>query len=128
VCSSDLLLGRTSGLLGLITGKATFPMEREVFNYQFGGSTLATSAANACFLIDAFVNFGWVGVVVYAGLFSALTWIVVKQANPAMQACYYYFALQASMGGLSGVLFSNGMILLIYLAFLARPKLNLVAQ
>lgn len=126
--SGEYLLGRTSGLIGLITGKPNFPMEREVFSYQFGGTALTTAAANACFLVDAFVNFGWIGVIVYAGLFSVLTWVVVKQGNLAMQACYYYFALQASMGGLSGVLFSNGMIFLICLAFFVRPKLNVVAH
>ena len=126
--SGEYLLGRTSGLLGLITGRPIFPMEREVFSYQFGGAALTTAAANACFLVDAFVNFGWIGVIVYAGLFAALTWVVVKQGNPAMQACYYYFALQASMGGLSGVLFSNGMIFLICLAFFVRLKLNPVSH
>jgi hypothetical protein len=122
------LFGKTSSLLARITGEAPFPMEREVFKYQFGESGPQTAAANASFLVDAFVNFGWAGVVAYAGLFAALTWVVVVQANPAMQACYYYFVLQASMGGLPGVLFSNGMILLICLAFFVRPKPNLVSH
>jgi len=121
------LFGKTSSLLARIAGEAPFPMEREVFKYQFGESGPQTAAANASFLADAFVNFGWAGVMVYAGLFAALTWVVVVQANPAMQACYYYFALQASMGGLPGVLFSNGMLLLICLAFFVRPKPNLVS-
>jgi hypothetical protein len=122
------LLGKTSSSIARIVGGEQFPMEREVFKYQFGESGPQTAAANASFLVDAFVNFGWVGVMVYAGLFASLTWIVVVQANTAMQACYYYFALQASMGGLSGVLFSNGMILLICVAFFVRPKLNPVAH
>ena len=120
--------GKTSSLLAWIVGEKQFPMEREVFKYQFGESGPQTAAANASFLVDAFVNFGWVGVMVYTGLFAALTWVVVVQANPAMQACYYYFALQASMGGLSGVVFSNGMILLICVAFFVRPKPNLVSN
>ena len=120
------LFGKTSSLIAWITGEVKFPMEREVFKYQFGESGPQTASANASFLVDAFVNFGWIGVVIYASLFAALTWLVVVQANPAMQACYYYFALQASMGGLSGVLFSNGMLLLILLAFFARPKSNVV--
>lgn len=126
--SGKYLFGKTSALLARIVGEAQFPMEREVFKYQFGESGPQTAAANAFFLADAFVNFGWVGVMVYAGLFATLTWVVVVQANPAMQACYYYFVLQASMGGLSGVLFSNGMLLLICLAFFVRPKPNLVSH
>ena len=116
------LLGKTSSLLAVIMAEDKFPMELEVFKYQFGAGGPQTAAANATFLVDAFVNFGWFGVAIYAGLFAFLTWIVVIQANPAMQACYYYFALQASMGGLSGVLVSNGMILLIFIAFFVKPK------
>ena len=122
------LSGKTSGLIARISGQAQFPMEREVFKYQFGGSELQTAAANASFLVDAFVNFGWIGVVIYAAIFALLTRIVVVQGNPAMMACYYYFVFQVSMGGLSGVLFSNGMIVLIFVAFFVRPKLNLVAH
>jgi hypothetical protein len=123
--NGNYLLGRTSAVLSRIGGNPPFPMENEVFKYQFGESGPKTAAANATFLVDAFVNFGWMGVIVYAGLFALITWVVVVQANPAMQACYYYFALQVSMGGLSGVLFSNGLILLICLAFFIRPKQSL---
>jgi len=121
------LHGRTSAVLSKLGGNEPFPMENEVFKYQFGETGPKTAAANATFLVDAFVNFGWAGVVVYAGLFALVTWVVMAQANPAMQACYYYFALQVSMGGLSGVLFSNGLILLICLAFFIRPKQSLIA-
>lgn len=124
----NYLFGKTSAFLAGIGGEVKFPMEREVFKYQFGASGPQTAAANASFLVDAFVNFGWLGVVVYAALFATLTWIVVVQANPAMMACYYYFVFQVSMGGLSGVLFSNGMLLLICVSFFIRPKLNVVAH
>lgn len=120
--AGEYLLGRTSGLLSWITGRTAFPMEKEVFKYQFGDSGPPTAAANACFLVDAFVNFGWLGVIVYAAIFAALTRIVVVQNNPAMKACYYYFTFQVSMGGLSGVLLSNGMLMVILLAFFIRPK------
>ena len=122
--NGKLLLGRTSSLLAAIAGQSQFPMEREVFKYQFGEGGPQTAAANGVFLADAFVNFGWYGVLIYATLFALLTKIVMMQSNPAMQACYYYFALQISMGGMPGVLFSNGMLLLVGLSFLVRPALN----
>lgn len=123
----NYLYGRTSAVLSRIGGNDPFPMENEVFKYQFGESGPKTAAANATFLVDAFVNFGWVGVVVYASLFALVTWMIMVQANPAMQACYYYFTLQVSMGGLSGVLFSNGLLLLVCLAFFVRPHHRLIA-
>jgi hypothetical protein len=121
--SGSYLLGRTSGLISWISNQAQFPMEQEVFKYQFGGG-VDSAAANACFLIDAFVNFGWLGVLAYAAIFAALTRIIVVQGNLAMMACYPYFAFQASMGGMTGVLFSNGMLLLILIAFFIKPNLN----
>ncbi|HEY8159935.1 MAG TPA: hypothetical protein VIF10_14650 [Methylobacter sp.] len=121
--AGSYLLGRTSGLISWISNQVQFPMEQEVFKYQFGGG-VDSAAANACFLIDAFVNFGWLGVVIYAAIFAALTRIVVVQGNLAMMACYPYFAFQASMGGMTGVLFSNGMLLLILIAFFIKPNLN----
>ncbi|MGZ6298750.1 MAG: hypothetical protein ACXWM2_05135 [Parachlamydiaceae bacterium] len=121
--SGSYLLGRTSGLISWISNQVQFPMEQEVFKYQFGGG-VDSAAANACFLIDAFVNFGWLGVIAYAAIFAALTRIIVVQGNLAMMACYPYFVFQASMGGMTGVLFSNGMLLLILIAFFIKPNLN----
>jgi hypothetical protein len=121
--AGSYLLGRTSGLISQISNQVQFPMEQEVFKYQFGGG-VDTATANACFLIDAFVNFGWLGVIIYAAIFAALTRIIVVQGNPAMMACYPYFVFQASMGGMAGVLFSNGMLLLILIAFFIKPNLN----
>jgi hypothetical protein len=121
--AGSYLLGRTSSLMSWITGQVQYPMEQEVFKYQFGGG-VDSAAANACFLIDAFVNFGWLGVIAYAAIFAALTRIIVVQGNLAMMACYPYFVFQASMGGMTGVLFSNGMLLLILIAFFIKPNLN----
>jgi hypothetical protein len=97
-------------------------MEREVFKFQFGSSGPSSAAANAVFLVDAFVNFGWAGVAFYAFLLAILVFLITMIANPAMQACTYYFLIQISMGGLPGVLFGNGMLLLIFLSIFIRPN------
>ncbi|HYW56836.1 MAG TPA: hypothetical protein VE934_07740 [Polaromonas sp.] len=118
----QFLHGATSSLVSRISGAEPFPMEKEVFKYQFGTGGPQTAAANATFLVDAFVNFGWFGVAFYSFLLAALIYLITVVGNPAMQACSYYFLIQISMGGLPGVFFSNGMLLLILLSFFIKPK------
>ena len=118
------LYGATSSLLAKISGKEQFPMEKEVFKYQFGTAGPQTAAANATFLVDAFVNFGWIGVLFYSALIAALVYVINIFGNPAMLACSYYFMIQISMGGLPGVLFGNGMLLLILVSFFIRTSLG----
>jgi hypothetical protein len=121
---AEFLHGATSSLVSRISGVEPFPMEREVFKYQFGTGGPQTAAANATFLVDAFVNFGWFGVVFYSFLLAAIIYLVTVVSNPAMQACSYYFFMQISMGALPGVIFSNGMLLLLFLSIFIKPKLT----
>lgn len=121
----QFLKGATSSLLAELFGRQRFLMEREVFKFQFGDGGVQTATANAVFLVDAFVNFGWLGVTLYAFLLASLIYMVTVIANPAMQACLYYFLIQISMGGLPGVLFSNGMLLLILISLFIKPKQEL---
>lgn len=112
------LHGASSSLGAWITGVEKFPVELEVFKYQFGGGGPQSAAANANFWIDAFVNFGWLGVVLYSFIFAGITFLLIYSKNPAALACYYFFVIQASLGGMVGVLFSNGLLLLLALAYL----------
>lgn len=117
----EYLHGSTSLLVSALTGQHQYPMEKKVFVYQFGTNGPPTAAANATFLVDAFVNFGWVGVALFAALFAALTRLVDWCDNPAAKACYYYFAYQVAVGGLFGVLFSDGMLVFVVLALFTKP-------
>ncbi len=119
---NQFLGGSSSFLVSHILGIEKFPIEREVFKYQFGDGGPQTGSANALFLVDAFVNFGWVGVVAYAFLLALIVFLIYAINNPAMMACLYFYLVQAANGGLLGILFGNGLILLIFLSFFVRPK------
>jgi len=116
------LNGRTSLVVSALTGQHQYSMEKEVFIYQFGANGPPTAAANAIFLVDAFVNFGWFGVALFAALIATLTRLIDWLDNPAAKACYFYFAYQVALGGLFGVLFSNGLLLLLMLALFMKPR------
>ena len=118
---SEHLYGRTSLLVSTLTFQTKYPMEHEVFSYQWGGQNIPTATANANFLVDAFVNFGWTGVLVFAAGFGAITALIASLNNPAAKACYYFFAYQVAGGGLMAVLFSGGLAIFVLLAIFVRP-------
>lgn len=115
--NAEHIYGRSSLLLSKITGQSVIKIEEEVFKFQFGNSAASTAAANTNFWVDGYVNFGWFGVIGYSLLIAFITMYVIWLANPALSACFYYLIFQLSMGGLTGVLFSNGLILLLVLAY-----------
>jgi hypothetical protein len=118
------LNGQTSQLISILTGKPKIEMEKEVFIYQYGAGGPKTASANAVFLVDAFVNFGWLGVLLSAILVAILTFFVVCFDNPAMKACFFYFAYQLSIGSILGVMFSGGMLILLVLSIFIRPSVS----
>jgi hypothetical protein len=113
----EFLKGRTSSSISFITKQPFFNMEEEVFKFQYGTSAPSTAAANTNFWVEGYVNYGWIGVLLYSVLLAAITAYVIRLVNPALSACFYYFMLQLSMGGLTGVLLSNGLLLLLILAY-----------
>lgn len=120
--NNEFLGGKSSLVVSHILGLEKFPIEREVFKYQFGDGGPETGSANALFFVDAFVNFGWIGVIAYASLLSFIVFLVYVANNPAMMACLYFYLVQAVSGGLLGILFGNGLLLLICLSFFVRPN------
>lgn len=116
--------GQSSRIISILTGKPQFEIEKKVFIYQYGAGGPKTASANTVFLVDAFVNFGWLGVALSAILVAFLTFLVASFNNPAIKACYFYFAYQLSMGGLSGVMFSDGMLILLVFSIFIKPSVS----
>ncbi len=124
--NGEYLLGKGSSFISKITGQLNFKIEQEVFKFQYGGGAPATAAANTNFWIDAFVNFGWFGVIFYSFIVALITIYVILLSNPALLACFYYFVFQLSMGGLPGVLLSNGLIFLLIVAYFFPLKHQII--
>lgn len=115
------LYGRTSSFISTVTGQPRFNMEHAVSVFEYGETKTGTS--NTTFLVDAYVNFSWLGVMLSAALVAIFTRIVVLLDNPAAKACYYYFIYQLAVGPMFGVMLSEGLLLFIAVAVLtAKPK------
>ncbi len=119
--SPDYLYGATSSLVSTLRGVSQYPMEGNIFKYQFGENATKTARANVNFMIDAFVNFGWIGVILFSGFVGACTIFLQKLSNPAAFACFYFFLFQLLGGGFLGTFFGGGLFLFLLLIYIVRP-------
>lgn len=113
------LLGATSNLLAAISGVERINLERLVFEYQFG-SWNEIANANAVFLVDAYVNFSWIGVIVF-GVSTGIIfrWFRISQ-DVAFKALWPLFAFVIFSGPLIGMLLSNGFLYMLFHALFIR--------
>lgn len=116
--------GKTSLFVSSFLGEEQINMEREVFNYQWGQSSTGTGNANTGFFIEAYVNFGWMGVIGYSFIIALIAQIFSKTDNIAAKSVYYFYAVQLSWGSLPGVLLSNGLLILVFIALFIKVRGN----
>jgi len=113
------LLGATSSSIAAIFGIERINIERFVDEYQFGyWSEIAN--ANSVFIIDGFVNFGWIGVIVF-GLFvgQIFRWFRISQ-DIAFKSLWPVFAFILFSGPLLGMLLGNGFLYMVFHALFIR--------
>lgn len=113
------LLGATSTLLSSVFGMPRINLERYVFEHQFGGwNEIANS--NAVFIVEGYVNFGWIGVVLF-GFFVGMVfrWFRLAQ-DPAFKSLWILFAFILFSAGLIGMLLSNGFAYMLFHALYFR--------
>jgi hypothetical protein len=115
-----LLLGGTSSLISSITGVKHIEFERLVFAAQWGQNVTGTGSANSVFLTEAYVNFGWIGVVMISAVVGAIMRLFAKSRNEAFRSLWMLFAFGVFVSGLIGTLLSNGFILILMLEFFVK--------
>jgi hypothetical protein len=106
------LLGATSSFLSTLFGLERINLERFVFEHQFGSwNEIANS--NAVFVVDAFVNFGWIGVVFF-GLFvgQVFRWFSLSR-DIGFRSLWPLFAFVLFSSPLIGMLLSNGFLYML---------------
>lgn len=106
------LMGATSNLLSAIFGMERINLERYVFEHQFG-SWNETANANAVFIVDAYANFGYAGVIIF-GLFvgQIFRWFRIS-SDVGFKSLWLVFAFVLFNASLIGMLLSNGFLYMI---------------
>jgi hypothetical protein len=114
------LRGRTIGIVSRIQGEPRYPIEQEVFKYQHGVFATATATANAVYFADAYVNFGWIGIVVYSLLIGAIFHVVVASRSLPLLAVSVMSTFSLMIASFPANLLSGGLALLLLLAWMLR--------
>lgn len=117
---AQLLWGATSSFFAGVLGLERVPMERLVSEYEWGWNDIANS--NAVYVTEAFVNFGWIGVVAFS-LFvgQSLRWFR-RSRDEAFKSLWTIYCLAVFTSGLIGTLLSNGYLLIFFMALMVRLK------
>lgn len=123
--SGRLLLGSSSGVVSFFTARERVHLEREVFSYEWGQNSTGTGSANAVYISDAFVNFGWAGIIIGSMLLALITHIFQATTNIVAKSIYYTYAILLSMGSIFGVLFSGGLVLALLIAMFVKHESSL---
>ena len=114
------LWGATSSFIAGLVGLERVPMEKLVSEFEWGWNDIANS--NAVYITDAYVNFGWLGVVLFS-LFvgQSLRWFS-RSRDEAFKSLWTIYCLAVFTGSLIGTLLSNGYLLIFAMALLIRLK------
>lgn len=113
-------LGATSTAVATLLRLPRINFDSQVFAYQWGESAFGRS--NSTYLTEAYINFGWIGVIAFS-LFvgQSLRWFYLSndEAFKALWLVYVYFLAQ---GSLFGTLFSNGFLVIFGIGLFAAIK------
>lgn len=110
------LWGATNLLLSSLFGLHRIQFERDVFVYEWGASETGTGSSNAAYFVEAYVNFGLPGVIVFSLLLGALISYIGRSNDRALRCILPLVLYSVFVGGLLGMLFGNGLLLCVMLS------------
>ena len=112
------LWGATSSFFAAVLGLERVPMERLVSEFEWGWNDIANS--NAVYVTDAYVNFSWIGVVLFS-LFvgQSLRWFS-RSRDEAFKSLWTIYCMAIFTSSLIGTLLSNGYVLIFAMALMTR--------
>lgn len=114
------LNGATSNLIAWMTGEERVNLERITFDYQWGWND--TANANAVYFVDAFVNFGWLGLCVISLIVGqSLRWFRMSE-DVAIKSLWPLYCLGLFNATFIGMLFSNAYLLVWFMLLFTAPK------
>lgn len=118
----EILGGSSIGVLAALYGVEKVNLERDVFEYQWGQNITGTGSANTVYYVDAYLNFGVLGVLFYTILLAAIFRICIVSNNKPLFACLAISAFFVCMHGLTPMLFSGGLGILLCFALFFKFK------
>ncbi|NML70468.1 oligosaccharide repeat unit polymerase [Chryseobacterium sp. RP-3-3] len=118
--NGEYLYGATSSLLSSILGLERVNFERALYQSQFGGSE--TGNANQFYLIEAFINYGFIGVFLFSFLLGKIVKDMINTKNIVVICIIPLLFYNLFSSGLIGNLLSNGYLLFYLMVKYIRFK------
>lgn len=120
VLRGDDVNGRSIGIVAFLLDQEKINLEREVFAFQWGQNDTGTGSSNTAYFVDAYLNFGVFGVIIYSLILSFIVRIVVISNDAALISCLSIPLLYVCFTSLPAVLFSGGLGFLFILALMFK--------
>jgi len=120
--NSNYFYGATSSFMATIAGIERINFERELFFNQWGQNETETGNANAVYLLEAYVNFGYCGVVIFSFIAALSMKVLVESCNLSSKSLVFLFIFNLFNAGLIGTLLSNGFLFLLMLVKFCKFK------
>lgn len=117
-----VLWGATSSFLAAVLGQQRIEFERLVFAAQWGQNETGTGSSNSVYITEAFVNFGWIGVVLFSLFVGLVLRMFARSRDEAFRSLWMLFFLGVYTAGVVGLMLSNGFALLFALNLFVRFK------
>lgn len=114
--------GATSTLLALLTGQERINFERSLFEVQFGQNQTGTGNANSTYMIEAYINYGLPGVVIFSFILGKLIRFAIKSKDIALLSIMPLFIFYLYNAGLIGTMLSNGFLFLFLIVRFIKFK------
>lgn len=118
--NSQFFWGRTSSFFVFLFGGERINFERSLYQEQFGGTELGN--ANQFYGIEAYINFGYWGVIIFSFFIALIIKAAIKSKDIAFIAIMPLLIYNLFNTGLIGNLLSNGFI--FFLLFIALVKIR----
>ena len=118
----QLLYGATSSFFASLSGQERIPFERIVFEVQWGQNETGTGSSNSVYLTEAFINFGWFGVVAFSLFIGrSLKWFA-RSRDEAFRSIWLLYVMGLYSAGLVGQLLSNGYIIILAIGLFVHVR------
>lgn len=112
------LHGATSSFIAAIFRLPRVNYDAEVYASQWGAK--AVGRANSVYITEAYVNFGWPGIIGFSLLVGLAFRVFARSRNEAVRSMWLLFAYNVIQASLIGTLLSSGFVLVFIFALFIR--------
>lgn len=114
------LFGATSSFFSSLFFLERINLERIVFAYQWSWND--TANANSFYMVDSYVNFGFLGVFIYSFIVGQIFRFFAVSENVAFKSIWPVFCINIFNGSLVPTLLGNGFLLLFLIVILVKER------